>query len=58
MHENTSTIFIVSCRRRSSSTLLARLKVDYEGIVDTGAVIMSLASIEELGKSDYVAATS
>jgi hypothetical protein len=40
---------IVSCRRRSSSTHLARLKVDSEDIVDTRAVITSLASIERIG---------
>jgi hypothetical protein len=40
---------VVSRCRRSSSTLLARLKVDYEGIVDTGTIITSLASIEIIG---------
>jgi hypothetical protein len=40
---------IVSRRRRSSRTLLARLKVDYEDIVETRTVIISLASIERIG---------
>jgi hypothetical protein len=40
---------VVNHRHRSSSTLLARLKVDSEDIVEIGTVITSLASIERIG---------
>jgi hypothetical protein len=40
---------VVNRRRRSSSTLLDRLKVDSEDIVETGTIITSLASIERIG---------
>jgi len=49
MHERTSTMSGVSRRRRSSRTLLAKLKVDSEEIVDTGTVKTSLASIDKIG---------
>jgi hypothetical protein len=49
MQDKTSTISGVSRRRRSSSTLPAKLKVDSDDTVEAGTVRTSLASIESIG---------
>jgi hypothetical protein len=44
---------LVSHRRRSSITLPAKLKVDYEDMVDASTIITSLVRIDKHGKLAY-----
>jgi hypothetical protein len=57
MQDNISTISEARRRRHSSITLPARLKVDYEKIVDVGTAKASLASSERIDKLTYADAT-